>query len=84
MACGKPVVTTSVGAEGIAEADDGALIIADDPSTFAEAVVALLSDKARQVALGERARQVIERRFSWQRVCNELDKIYKSLAVVKM
>jgi glycosyltransferase involved in cell wall biosynthesis len=83
MACGKPVVTTSIGAEGIAEADDGALIIADDPAVFAEAVVALLSDKARRVALGERARQIIERRFSWQRVCNDLDKIYKSLAVVK-
>ncbi len=83
MACGKPVVTTSVGAEGIAVAGDGALIIADDPSAFAEAVVALLSDKARRVALGEQARQVIERRFSWQRVCSDLDKIYKSLAVVK-
>jgi glycosyltransferase involved in cell wall biosynthesis len=83
MACGKPVVTTSVGAEGIAEPDDGDLIIADDPSAFAEAVVALLSDKERRMALGERARQVIERRFSWQRVCNDLDKIYKSLSVVK-
>lgn len=83
MACGKPVVTTSVGAEGIAEADDGALIIADDPSAFAGAVVALLSDKARRVALGEQARQVIERRFSWQRVCNDLDKIYADMVRIE-
>jgi glycosyltransferase involved in cell wall biosynthesis len=83
MACGKPVVTTSVGAEGIAEADDGDLIIADDPSLFSEAVVALLSDKARRVALGERARQVIERRFSWQRLCDDIDKIYQALTAVK-
>ena len=83
MACGKPVVTTSVGAEGIAEADDGAMIIADDPSAFAEAVVTLFSDKARRIALGERARELIERRFSWQRVCNDMDKIYAEMVRVK-
>jgi glycosyltransferase involved in cell wall biosynthesis len=80
MACGKPVVTTSVGAEGIAEADEGALIVADDPAEFAEAVVALLSDKNRRASLGEQARQVIERRFSWRRLCDDLDKIYQALA----
>lgn len=83
MACGKPVVTTSVGAEGIAEAGEGAFLVADDPAEFAEAVVALLSDKDRRASLGEQARQVIERRFSWQRLCDDLDKIYHSLGTVK-
>ncbi|MDD2581161.1 MAG: glycosyltransferase family 4 protein [Desulfuromonadaceae bacterium] len=83
MACGKPLVTTSVGAEGIAETGEGAFLVADDPARFAEAVVALLSDKERRVALGKRAQQVIERRFSWQRVCDDLDKIYQALAAVK-
>ncbi|MGD0585829.1 MAG: glycosyltransferase family 4 protein [Oryzomonas sp.] len=79
MACGKPVVTTSVGAEGIAEDNEGAFLVADDPAAFAEAVVALLSDKERRAALGEQARQVIERRFSWQRLCDDLDEIYRAI-----
>ncbi|MBW4054021.1 MAG: glycosyltransferase [Proteobacteria bacterium] len=79
MACGKAVVTTSVGAEGIAEAGEGAFLVADDPAAFAEAVVALLSDKERRATLGEQAWQVIERRFSWKRVCDDLDKIYQAL-----
>lgn len=80
MACGKPVVTTSVGAEGIAGSDEGVLVIADDPEGFAGAVVELLADEARRTALGERARQLIERRFSWQRVIDDLDRIYTGFA----
>jgi glycosyltransferase involved in cell wall biosynthesis len=83
MACGMAVVTTSVGAEGIAETGEGAFLVADDPAAFAEAVVTLLSDKERRVSLGEQARQVIEKRFSWQRLCDELDKIYHELAAEK-
>jgi len=83
MACGKPLVTTSVGAEGITETDEKPFLIADDPAAFAEAVIALLSDKERRSALGERARQVIERRFSWQRLCDDLNTIYQALCAVK-
>jgi len=83
MACGKPVVTTSVGAEGIAGADQGALVVADDPEGFAEAVVSLLADQASRDALGEGARQLIERRFSWGRFMDDMDGIYGRLAQAK-
>jgi glycosyltransferase involved in cell wall biosynthesis len=83
MACGKAVVTTSIGAEGIAEADEGALVVADHPAEFAGAVVALLEDETRRKVLGERARQLIERRFSWRRVIDDLDRIYADLARAK-
>lgn len=84
MACSKPVVTTAVGAEGIvASGATDAFLVADDPVAFAEAVVALLADKERRASLGKQARQVIEQRFSWQRVCDDLDKIYLTLGSVK-
>ncbi len=83
MACGRPVVTTSIGAEGIAEADEEALVVVDDPAEFADAVVVLLEDRERRSVLGERARRLIERRFSWQRVMDDLDRIYAELCRVK-
>ena len=83
MACGRPVVTTSIGAEGIAEADEEALVVVDDPAEFADAVVALLEDGARRTAMGERARKLVERRFSWRRVMDDLDSIYAELVRVK-
>ncbi|HEY4743026.1 MAG TPA: glycosyltransferase family 4 protein, partial [Desulfuromonadaceae bacterium] len=79
MAHGKAVVTTSIGAEGIAEPGEGAFLVADEPAAFAEAVVALLSDGERRTSLGKRARRIIEERFSWQRVCDDLDDIYRTI-----
>lgn len=83
MACGKAVVTTSVGAEGIAEANEDSLVIADNPEDFAGAVLALLADQARRRDLGERARLLIERRFSWRRVIDDMDAIYTKLVQAK-
>jgi polysaccharide biosynthesis protein PslH len=79
MACGKAVVATSVGAEGIAGAGEKALAVADTAEEFAAAVVALLDDAAARNALGESARQLIERRFSWGRFMTDLDAIYSRL-----
>ena len=83
MACGRPVVTTSIGAEGITEPEEGVLMVADEPAAFADAVSALLEDGAQRTALGGRARQLVERRFSWQRVMDDLDRIYADLVRVK-
>jgi polysaccharide biosynthesis protein PslH len=83
MACGKAVVTTSVGAEGIAESGEGSLIVADEPGVFAGAVLALLADQARRRALGERARLLIEQRFSWRRVIDDIDGIYTKIVRAK-
>jgi glycosyltransferase involved in cell wall biosynthesis len=46
MRFGLPIVTTSVGAQGLAAAGD-AIVVADEPLLFAEAVVDLLHDDER-------------------------------------
>jgi glycosyltransferase involved in cell wall biosynthesis len=44
---GIPTVATTVGAEGIDTFDTGALVVADDPSGFAQAIVNLVDDSDR-------------------------------------
>ena len=58
MAYGLPVVTTSVGAEGLTGLVDEGMFVNDDPEGFALAVVALLSDPVarRRVGAAGRAR----------------------------
>lgn len=80
LACGRPVVATSVGAEGIAAPGDDALMAADDPHAFAACVCRLLNDPELGRRLGERGRELVTRRFSWQRVTDELGRIYAGLA----
>ncbi len=52
MASGLPVVTTSVGAQGIKAVSGEHLMIADEPADFAQALIALLQDSARGERLG--------------------------------
>src|SRR5205823_4832855 len=60
----KPVVSTTVGAEGLALANGREFIAADEPQRFADSVVALLGDEARRKALGEAGRALVVERYS--------------------
>jgi glycosyltransferase involved in cell wall biosynthesis len=67
---GVPVVTTSVGAEGIAGAGGPGLAVCDDPSAFAERVATLLEDRrawesARAAVEGLNAHWRASRARSW-------------------
>jgi glycosyltransferase involved in cell wall biosynthesis len=68
MAAGLPVVTTSVGAEGLNVSDGVHALVADSPDAFAEAVARVLEDPGFADALGEGGRGLVEREYSWQSV----------------
>ena len=52
MAMEKPIVSTTVGAEGLPVGDGGELLLADTPEAFAEAVVSVLTDEELAQGLG--------------------------------
>ncbi len=64
MACGIPIVSTSVGAEGTDFTQEDGVFIVDDPQLFAESVIHLSSNEALALQLGERARLSIEETYS--------------------
>ena len=65
MAMEKPVISTTIGAEGLPVHDGAQLLIADDPKTFAEAVVKVLSDSEFATRLGTSAAQLVRQNFGW-------------------
>jgi glycosyltransferase involved in cell wall biosynthesis len=75
MAMGKPVISTAIGAEGLPVRDGQEILIADDPKTFAQAVVATLTDKALAGRMGERARDVVCQRFGWDRAASAFSEV---------
>jgi sugar transferase (PEP-CTERM/EpsH1 system associated) len=72
MGLGKPVVTTTLGAEGIDANDGEHLLTADTPATFSEAITSLLEDEDECERIGTQARQLVEREYSWPSIESQL------------
>jgi polysaccharide biosynthesis protein PslH len=65
MGMGKPVVSTTIGAEGIHYTHGQDILIADDPQVFADEVVKLLEDPAMRSRIGKAGRSLVEREYDW-------------------
>jgi glycosyltransferase involved in cell wall biosynthesis len=65
MALGVPVVSTGKGAEGLDVQHGEHLLLADDPQTFAQHILALLRDPALGQRLSARARYLVEQHYDW-------------------
>ena len=70
MAMEKPVVSTTVGAEGLPLRDGEDLLLADTPRAFADAVVRVLTDESLARGLGARSAATVRGRFSWDKVAD--------------
>ena len=79
LAMGKAVVSTSVGAEGLALKDGEEIFIADEPTVFADAVIRLLTDTTLRRRTGENGRARVEQDYDWRRIGEKLHHLYESL-----
>jgi sugar transferase (PEP-CTERM/EpsH1 system associated) len=79
MAAGVPVVSTTVGLEGIAATADEHALLADHPAAFAAAVLWLLDNPAERARLARRARALMEARYDWARLAPTLLALYGAL-----
>jgi len=76
MACGLPVVTTSMGLGSIAALHEKSILIADDPGTFADACVRLLVDDALAARIGGNAEKQIKETYTWEQNVAALLQVY--------
>jgi glycosyltransferase involved in cell wall biosynthesis len=73
MAMGKPIVSTTLGAEGIEAVPKRDLLIENDPAAFANVVNRLLADPDLAARIGQSARQLAVERYSWSRAAQALE-----------
>ena len=73
MAMGKAVVSTTVGAEGLPVISGEHMLIADEPRSFARAVVRLLRDVERRRQLEMAARTLVAEQYDWSAVAGALE-----------
>jgi polysaccharide biosynthesis protein PslH len=75
-----PVVTTTVGLEGIDACPGEDVLVADSAEDFARSVIDLLQDHELQEKLSANGRRLVETKYDWHVVLGELDKVYQGLA----
>jgi glycosyltransferase involved in cell wall biosynthesis len=66
MACETPVVSTSVGAEGLGATNGKEILIADTADSFADAIMRLLNDKALCQQIADNAYQFATANFGFE------------------
>jgi len=79
MAKGKPIVSTSIGAEGLDAEHEKHLLLADTPEAFVESVCRLLEQPEFANTLGKAGRQFAEAHFGWEAVVQKLERFYDDL-----
>jgi glycosyltransferase involved in cell wall biosynthesis len=80
MAIEKPIISTTVGAEGLPVRHEEELLLADDPAAFAEAVVRVLLDQKFAGELSARAARMVREKFGWTKVAVSFAEICERVA----
>ena len=79
MAMGIPVISTTIGCEGLAVRDGEHLLIADTPETFAQACTRLLHDQELAQRLAQNARRLVFEEYNAKTTLQKLDVVYGQL-----
>lgn len=72
-----PVVSTRIGAEGLAYTDGQDILIGDEPAAFAEHVIRILRDHREARRIGENGRATVEARYDWRKIYAAWDDVYR-------
>lgn len=84
MAAGVPVVSTTLGAEGLNVSHERDILIADTNEELGEAVATVMESEAMVRQLCEGGRALVSSRYDWLRVGEELFRIYEELLAARM
>jgi glycosyltransferase involved in cell wall biosynthesis len=70
-----PVVSTWIGAAGLAVEDGRHLLLADDPRALADACARVINDEPLRSALVQAARELVEARYDWRLIESQIARL---------
>jgi glycosyltransferase involved in cell wall biosynthesis len=81
LALATPVVSTTIGAQGLGLEHGRQLLVADGSAAFAQATLRVLSDPVAARELGERGRAHVHEHFRWEALGRELVDTWERVAL---
>lgn len=79
MAVGRPIVSTSLGAEGVPSQSGENIMIADTPEDFAASIEKLLEDRDLYERIRQAGRQLTEEKYAWAKGVEVLEDILEDM-----
>ena len=79
MACGKTIISTTIGAEGIHYTNLEDILIADDPFGFIEMISACLNNMVFFNRIGKNARELIKKDYDSDLIIQKLLGFYQKI-----
>ncbi|MDF1797650.1 MAG: glycosyltransferase [Planctomycetota bacterium] len=80
MGMGCPVISSTIGAEGLGLTHGEQLLLADGTEDFAEAVLGLFEDPAGTREMAARARSHVEANLTWSKLAERLASVWRSVS----
>jgi len=72
MAMNRPVVSTTIGAEGLSLLPNEHIVIGDSPKEFADQATRLLEDKTKQAQISKSGYDLVTQHYQWKNVAMKL------------
>lgn len=79
MASGVPVVTTSLGIEGIKAKTNEEVLIGETAEELVKNTLLLCKDEKIYEGIRKNARELIERDYDWEKIVKELENVYQKV-----
>ncbi len=79
LACGTPVVSTTIGAEGLGAIDEEHLLLRDDPDSFAAGMLSILDEPGLSDRLSSRGRSWVATTHAWEKAAATLSASYQKM-----
>jgi glycosyltransferase involved in cell wall biosynthesis len=81
LAQGIPIVSTTLGCEGIELTPGRDILVGDTPEAFAAEVLRALDDHALGQQLSAAGRRLVEEKYDYRNACRPLDDVYVRAAI---
>ncbi len=79
LSSGLPIVSTTVGVEGLNVKNGVHALIEDDLDVFASKLIQLLNDPQLSVCLGQSARELAIDKYDWSHIVSDLNQVFQNL-----
>jgi D-inositol-3-phosphate glycosyltransferase len=86
MACGRPFIGSAVGGllDTVLPGVNGLLVAPRDPQALAAGLQAMLAEPPKLEAMGRAARRIMLSGYGWDRIAEQVEAAYSSVAGIKV